>query len=225
MQFFRTPDRQTSTNSTSHMTIVKPFDWTYTTLHPGSTISPSSSSSAPEWTPAPLNHPGIPLALLARTDIPILFFEEIPLFEDELGDNGIADVTIRVVRFPLSSASSLSPPDAHSRTKRTASQLNILLRTRPLRPSNRPRPLPSLRCSTVSFLRIVRNSSRTKRSSILLRFRQIPFTSFSIPSSTSYLRSSSHTKFELSGSLNSFSRSLEFLQNPFENTIRRTSIL
>lgn len=24
------------------------------------------------------------------------FFEEVPLFEDELGDNGIADVTVRV---------------------------------------------------------------------------------------------------------------------------------
>ncbi|GAA5946997.1 hypothetical protein JCM3765_002111 [Sporobolomyces pararoseus] len=98
---------QSSTNSTSRMTIVKPFDWTYTTLHPGTTLPPtaalsaseffSSSSSTPlEWKQAPPTHPGIPLALLARTDIPILFFDEVPLFEDELGDNGIADVTIRV---------------------------------------------------------------------------------------------------------------------------------
>ncbi|GAA6018124.1 hypothetical protein JCM11491_003327 [Sporobolomyces phaffii] len=86
---------QSSTNSTSNMTIVKPFDWTYTTLHPGTTTLPSNLPS-PEWTRAPPTHPGIPLALLARTDIPILFFEEVPLFEDELGDNGIADVTIRV---------------------------------------------------------------------------------------------------------------------------------
>ncbi|GAA5905201.1 Tip41p [Sporobolomyces salmoneus] len=83
---------QSSTNSTSHMTIVKPFDWTYTTLHPGTIISSADST----WERAPPTHPGIPLALLARTDIPILFFDEVPLFEDELGDNGIADVTIRV---------------------------------------------------------------------------------------------------------------------------------
>ncbi|GAA5922454.1 Tip41p [Sporobolomyces koalae] len=85
---------QSSTDSTSHMTIVKPFDWTYTTLHPGTTVSPESTALT--WEPAPPTHPGIPLALLARTDIPILFFDEVPLFEDELGDNGIADVTIRV---------------------------------------------------------------------------------------------------------------------------------
>ncbi|GAA6032853.1 hypothetical protein JCM8097_000829 [Rhodosporidiobolus ruineniae] len=93
-----------STSATASLTVQKPFDWTYTTLHRGAyTLSPSSSppSSAsstlsPSFSPAPPSHPGIPLAQLARTDIPILFFEEIPLFEDELGDNGIADVTVRV---------------------------------------------------------------------------------------------------------------------------------
>ena len=77
----------------------KPFDWTYTTLHPGSTSTSDSSTGEhpPEWRPAPPTHPGIPLASLARTDIPILFFDEVPLFEDELGDNGIANATVRVV--------------------------------------------------------------------------------------------------------------------------------
>lgn len=81
------------------MKVVKPFDWTYTTLHPGNTVPPETSTTKGglEWEQAPPTHPGIPLALLARTDIPILFFDEVPLFEDELGDNGIADVTIRVV--------------------------------------------------------------------------------------------------------------------------------
>lgn len=37
------------------------------------------------------------MALLARQDIPIVFFDEVPLFEDELGDNGIAELVIRVV--------------------------------------------------------------------------------------------------------------------------------
>ncbi|GAA6061682.1 hypothetical protein JCM10212_005974 [Sporobolomyces blumeae] len=86
---------QASTGSISHMTVQKPFDWTYTTVHPGSTSTPAQGPMTP-WDAAPPSHPGIPLALLARTDIPILFFDEIPLFEDELGDNGIADVTVRV---------------------------------------------------------------------------------------------------------------------------------
>ncbi|GAA5850259.1 hypothetical protein JCM8547_001064 [Rhodosporidiobolus lusitaniae] len=96
-----------STSSTATLTVQKPYDWTYTTLHPGSYTLPSPSSSstssssssrqpAPSFSSAPPSHPGIPLAQLARTDIPILFFDEVPLFEDELGDNGIADATVRV---------------------------------------------------------------------------------------------------------------------------------
>lgn len=89
---------QIATGSSTHLTVQKPFDWTYTTLHPGSTTitSDSSTGQRPEWRPAPPTHSGIPLASLARTDIPILFFDEVPLFEDELGDNGIANATVRV---------------------------------------------------------------------------------------------------------------------------------
>ncbi|BGP28821.1 Tap42 interacting protein [Rhodotorula toruloides] len=89
---------QAASGSASRLKVQKPFDWTYTTLHRGTTLPASTAAAlAPaEWQPAPPTHPGIPLPLLARTDIPILFFDEIPLFADELGDNGIADVTIRV---------------------------------------------------------------------------------------------------------------------------------
>ncbi|SGY18263.1 BQ5605_C015g08023 [Microbotryum silenes-dioicae] len=82
-------------SSHSDVTVQKPYDWTYTSLHPG-TIS-STSTARPEFTPAPEGHPGIPLHLLARQDIPILFFDEVPLFEDELGDNGTAELVVRVV--------------------------------------------------------------------------------------------------------------------------------
>lgn len=47
--------------------------------------------------PAPPDHPGIPLSKLARQDEPILFFDEVTLFEDELHDNGVANLTIRIV--------------------------------------------------------------------------------------------------------------------------------
>ncbi|KDE08447.1 hypothetical protein MVLG_01229 [Microbotryum lychnidis-dioicae p1A1 Lamole] len=81
-------------SSHSDVTVQKPYDWTYTSLHPG-TIS-TTSTARPEFTPAPEGHPGIPLHLLARQDIPILFFDEVPLFEDELGDNGTAELVVRV---------------------------------------------------------------------------------------------------------------------------------
>ncbi|GAA5980657.1 hypothetical protein JCM10908_001723 [Rhodotorula pacifica] len=88
---------QAASGSSTNLTVQKPFDWTYTTLHPGSSTYPDSSTpAATDWRPAPPTHPGIPLASLARTDIPILFFDEVPLFEDELGDNGIANATVRV---------------------------------------------------------------------------------------------------------------------------------
>ncbi|SCV68284.1 BQ2448_405 [Microbotryum intermedium] len=77
----------------SDVTVQKPYDWTYTSLHPGTLTAPSTP---PTFEPAPPGHPGIPLHLLARQDIPILFFDEVPLFEDELGDNGTAELVVRV---------------------------------------------------------------------------------------------------------------------------------
>ena len=38
----------------------------------------------------------IPIAELTRQD-PILFYAEVPLYEDELHDNGMSQVTVRVV--------------------------------------------------------------------------------------------------------------------------------
>jgi len=190
------------------MTIVKPFDWTYTTLHPGTTIIPNSlSASPPGWVPASPDHPGIPLALLARTDISILFFDEIPLFEDELGDNGIADVTIRVVSPSLSSLL-LPPALTHLTWNSTACKLDLLLRTRPILPSNRSRPIPTLRCPPLPLFRIVRTSSRTKRSSIFIRIYQISSSPLcTILTTTSSLYESTHPKFELSGNLDALANS------------------
>ena len=83
---------------------TKPFDWTYTTLYPGH--STASSSSTIEWKPAERNNAlhTIPLAELTRHD-PILFYAEIPLYEDELHDNGASHLLVRIVSLvcpPLS---------------------------------------------------------------------------------------------------------------------------
>ena len=77
---------------------TKPFDWTYTTLYPGHT-EPSSATSI-LWEPADRNNPKhtIPLAELTRQD-PILFYAEIPLYEDELHDNGASHLLVRIVRL------------------------------------------------------------------------------------------------------------------------------
>lgn len=48
--------------------------------------------------PADPNNPyhSIPMAELTRPD-PILFYAEIPLFEDELHDNGSSNLLVRIV--------------------------------------------------------------------------------------------------------------------------------
>ncbi|KAL7415860.1 TIP41-like family-domain-containing protein [Mrakia frigida] len=89
-------------------TPVKPFDWTYSSLHTGvlSFASSSSSSSSPTSSPTPtwraaLPTEIIPLALLSQPD-PILFYDEIPLFESELDDNGTSVLSARVRVMPHS---------------------------------------------------------------------------------------------------------------------------
>jgi type 2A phosphatase activator TIP41 len=82
---------------------TKPYDWTYTTTYAGSPSSPFVDLSTPNtssisWIPADPQQSShsIPLAELTRPD-PILFYAEIPLFEDELHDNGSSCLIVRIV--------------------------------------------------------------------------------------------------------------------------------
>ena len=71
--------------------VVKPFDWSYSTDYKGTLRSPSPQF---ETTTTP-----IPLALLKRPD-PILFFDEVVLYEDEMADNGIAMYSCKIRVMP-----------------------------------------------------------------------------------------------------------------------------
>lgn len=97
---------------------TKLYDWTYTTTYSGHQIAEPASPSGsvlstdedyepppppvfPEiinWTTANPVNPAhtIPMAELTRPD-PILFYAEIPLFEDELHDNGSSALLVRIV--------------------------------------------------------------------------------------------------------------------------------
>jgi type 2A phosphatase activator TIP41 len=99
--------------------IVKPFDWTYTTAYKGE--SSHELTQAPVETPQALNSSNteavhnaaaqendgdanssefeIPFDRLRRPD-PILFYKELSLYEDELGDNGIVSYTIKLRVMP-----------------------------------------------------------------------------------------------------------------------------
>lgn len=71
--------------------VVKPFDWSYTTDYRG-TLTPTSPPFHESSTP-------IPVEVLTRPD-PILFFDEVFLYEDELADNGIAMLSCKVRVMP-----------------------------------------------------------------------------------------------------------------------------
>lgn len=71
--------------------VVKPFDWSYTTDYKG-TLSATSPPFHPSFTP-------IPVELLKQPD-PILFFDDVVLYEDELADNGIAMLNCKVRVMP-----------------------------------------------------------------------------------------------------------------------------
>ena len=69
--------------------MVKPFDWSYSTDYKGTVEGPAF---APSETP-------IPLELLKRPD-PILFFDEVVLYEDEMADNGITMLSCKIRVMP-----------------------------------------------------------------------------------------------------------------------------
>ncbi|KAH3663889.1 hypothetical protein OGAPHI_005292 [Ogataea philodendri] len=73
-------------NSDVVLEMYKPFDWTYSTLYKGLV---SGSEMIRDDTME------IPLEKLKRQD-PILFFDEMVLYEDELGDNGISALSIKI---------------------------------------------------------------------------------------------------------------------------------
>lgn len=69
--------------------VVKPFDWSYTTDYTGT----EKHGAAGEALKA--EDVEIPLELLKRRD-PILFHDEVVLYESELDDNGISIVTVKL---------------------------------------------------------------------------------------------------------------------------------
>lgn len=71
--------------------VVKPFDWSYSTDYKGTLLSPSP--------PFENTTTQIPLELLKRPD-PILFFDEVILYEDEMADNGITMYSCKIRVMP-----------------------------------------------------------------------------------------------------------------------------
>lgn len=73
--------------------VVKPFDWSYSTDFKGSTNHGSNTFGA--WQPTDSVANPIRTDLLSRPE-PILFYDDVMLYEDELADNGIAVMSCKI---------------------------------------------------------------------------------------------------------------------------------
>lgn len=73
--------------------VVKPFDWSYTTDYRGTLTKGKPFELQKD------NTDSIPIELLKRPD-PILFFEEVVLYESELDDNGISVFSCKLRVMP-----------------------------------------------------------------------------------------------------------------------------
>lgn len=69
--------------------VTKPYDWTYTTPFAGTCQQHGWQTTTKQ----------MPIALLKRQD-PILLYDEVVLFEDELADNGTSLLSVRVRVMP-----------------------------------------------------------------------------------------------------------------------------
>ncbi|KAI0995453.1 hypothetical protein K3495_g12726 [Podosphaera aphanis] len=73
--------------------IVKPFDWSYSTDYKG------TNTKGKPFEMKNKNSESIPIELLMRPD-PIIFFDEVVLYESELDDNGISVLTCKFRVMP-----------------------------------------------------------------------------------------------------------------------------
>ena len=71
--------------------VIKPFDWSYSTDYKGTLSDAGFEMKSSDKS--------IPLELLKRPD-PILFFDDVVLYEDEMADNGITTFSCKIRVMP-----------------------------------------------------------------------------------------------------------------------------
>jgi len=77
---------------------VEQYDWTFTTLHPGTATKIDTNGTITPLEAQPTTDK-IDMERLKKQD-QILYYNEIILFEDELADNGISQLSVRVRVMP-----------------------------------------------------------------------------------------------------------------------------
>ncbi|KAL3153289.1 hypothetical protein ABBQ38_011634 [Trebouxia sp. C0009 RCD-2024] len=85
----------------AHQALSFDYDWTYTTDYSGSvaiddTATAGTAGAEPAWEHT---SEGMDRSMLMARD-PILFWDEIPLYESELDDNGVSQLRVKVRVMP-----------------------------------------------------------------------------------------------------------------------------
>lgn len=86
----------------------QPWDWTYSTTYNGST------DGGAQWKTVSNDCDIIPLDKLSDTSQPILFYDDVQLYEDELGDNGQVGLNVKIVGVQLQDEHCLLPHPSES---------------------------------------------------------------------------------------------------------------
>ncbi|VEU23602.1 DEKNAAC104591 [Brettanomyces naardenensis] len=88
-EWYKSRERKHRDDEDVVLEVFKPYDWTYTTHYKGTELV------VPDPGFIRNDNYAIPQEKLTKKD-PILFFDEMTLFEDELGDNGISTLSIKI---------------------------------------------------------------------------------------------------------------------------------
>lgn len=88
-EWYKSRQNQHSNTEGKIIDVYKPYDWTYTTDYKGDEFATNKKHFVRDDTLT------IPLNKLTER-VPILFFQEFVLYEDELGDNGISMLTVKI---------------------------------------------------------------------------------------------------------------------------------
>ena len=87
-------DKRSGQNRAGSTPKVKDYDWTYSCTWPGLLETTNSEDFVPASNP---REDRIPVERLGAGSEPILFFNEMVLYEDELGDNGTSMLSLKIV--------------------------------------------------------------------------------------------------------------------------------
>ncbi|KAI7872067.1 TIP41-like family-domain-containing protein [Spinellus fusiger] len=87
--------QKSTANHTDIKNIIKPYDWTYSTVYKGTLVSSKDGRTFEA-----AEDPYVDIQLLMKPD-PIYLYDETILYEDELADNGTAILSIRLRVMPL----------------------------------------------------------------------------------------------------------------------------